>query len=107
MLDALGLFVGLPPLVAEQINEHPLSEAMTPHDVVRQCLARLGKMHFFTSVQLDETLSLEPVDHLRDRGSRQPHEPRETRADHIRSLVGEGVDGLQVFLDRRRAGDDC
>jgi hypothetical protein len=80
---------------------------VTPDDVIGQRLTCLGKMHFFMPIELDQALSLEAVEHLRDRGGRNAYEGSETRADHVRSLIGKRVDGLEVFLDRRRAGDDC
>jgi len=38
------------------------------------------------------------MDHLRYRRGRYAQELREARADDLAALVGEGVDGLEVFL---------
>jgi hypothetical protein len=42
-------------------------------------LTALGQMHFFTVVQRDEALALEPMHHLGDRRSGEAEELGETR----------------------------
>ena len=58
VLDALRFLVGLPPLVAEKVDEHPLGEAVPADDGVGQPLSALGQMHFFTSIQQNKAISL-------------------------------------------------
>ena len=78
---------------------------MTADDVRRQDPALLGKMHFFTAVEVDEALAPEPTEHLRDGRRGDTQKGRQAGADDTRAFVGERVDGLEIFLDRGRAVD--
>jgi hypothetical protein len=62
-------------------------------------------MHFFTAVEGDEPLPLEPVDHLRDRRRREAEELGEACRDHVAALVRERVNRLQILFDGRRSGN--
>jgi hypothetical protein len=106
VLEALGLVVHLPPLVAEDVDEKALDEAMAADDGVRRGLTGRRQAHFVTVADRDEALPLEAVEHLRDRRRRHAEEFGDARGDDARALVGERVDDLQVLLDRGRA-DDC
>jgi len=66
VLDALRLLVGLPPFVPEEVGEHPLGETVATDDVRREHPTLLGKMHFFTAIELDQPIALDSVEHLRD-----------------------------------------
>jgi len=68
-------------------------------------LARLGQMHFFTVIQRDKAIPLESVDHLGDRRCGESEELRETRRNDMSALVTEGVNGLEILLDRGRSGN--
>jgi len=78
---------------------------MTADDVRRQDPALLGKMHFFTAVEVDEALAPKPTEHLRDGRRGDTQKGRQAGADDTRAFVGERVNGLEIFLDRRRAID--
>ena len=103
VLDPLGLLVRLPPLVAEEVDEHPLGEPMPADDVSREVAAATGKMHFFMTVERDEPFALEAVEHFRNGRRGHSHEARQAGADDGATLIGERVDGLEILLDRRRA----
>jgi hypothetical protein len=105
VLEALRFFVGLPPREPEDLDEEAFGEAMPANDRVRVALAGLGQMHFFTVVQLDKPLALESMDHLRDRGSGEAEELRETRRNDVAVLIGERVNRLEVLLDGGRIGN--
>ena len=105
VLDPLGLFVRLPPLVSKEIDEHPLGKAVAPHDVRGERAPRLGKMHFFTTIERHEPFALETVEHFRDSRRGNSHEARQAGTDDTAALVGERVDRLEVLLDHWRAGD--
>jgi hypothetical protein len=45
------------------------------------------------------------MDHLLDRRSGEAEELGETRRNDVAVLVGERVNRLEIFLDRRRSGD--
>jgi hypothetical protein len=62
-------------------------------------------MHFFTVVQCDQALALEPVDHLRYGRGGEAQELRQACRDDVAVLVGERVDGLEVLLDGWRCGN--
>ena len=105
MLEALGLFVGLPPFEPEHLDEEALRKTMATHDRVGVTLARLGQMHFFTVIQRDEPVALESMDHLRNGWCRESEELREARRNDVPVLVRERVDRLEILLDGRRSGN--
>jgi hypothetical protein len=105
MFQALGLFVGLPPLEPEDLDQEPLGEAMAADDRVRVALAGLGQMHFFTLVQRDQPVPLEAMDHLRDRGRREAEELGKTRRNDVSVLIAERVNRLEILLDGGRSGN--
>src|SRR5207247_3673432 len=98
VLEALGLFVGLPPLEAEHFDEEPLGEAMSPNDRVRVTLPGRGQMHFFTVVQRDEALPLQAMDHLRNRRRGEAQELGEASRTDVAALLAERVERLAVRL---------
>ena len=100
VLEALGLLVRLPPLVAEQVDEHPLREAVAADDRARRGHPALGEADLLAVVELQQPVALEAMDHLGHRGGRDAKELRQARADDLAALVGEGVDGLEVLLGR-------
>jgi len=62
-------------------------------------------MHFFTAVERDQAITLEPMDHLRDRWRGEAEELREARRDDVAALISERVDGLEIFLGGGRSGN--
>ena len=64
MLDALGLLVRLPPLVAEEIDEHPFRESVPADDRARGLEPPLGETDLSPLVEPQQPVSLETVDHL-------------------------------------------
>ena len=106
VLQSLRLFVGLPPREPEHLDEKPLREPMAANDRVGVALPRLGQMHFFTVVQRDQAVPLEPMDHLRDGQSGEAEEVRQARRDDVAVLVAQGVDRLEILLDGGRL-DNC
>jgi hypothetical protein len=62
-------------------------------------------MHFFTVVKRDQALPLEPMNHLRDGGSREAEELRETRRNDVSVLIAERVNSLEILLDGGRSGN--
>jgi len=105
VLESLRFFMRLPPLEAEHLDEEALGQAMPADDRVGVALACLGQMHFFTTIQRDQTIALESMDHFRNGGSRESEELREARRNDVPVLVGKGVDRLQILLDGRRSGN--
>jgi hypothetical protein len=91
--------VGLPPREPEHLDEEPFGQAMAAHDRVRVALPALGQMHFFTIVEGDQALSLEPMDHLGHRRRREAEELRESSRNDVPVLVGERVNSLEILLD--------
>jgi hypothetical protein len=78
---------------------------MAPDDGVGVMLTALGQMHFFTVVQRDEAVALEPVDHLRNGRGRKAQELRETRRNDVPVLVAQRVNRLEILLDRGCCSD--
>jgi hypothetical protein len=62
-------------------------------------------MHFFTVIEGDQTLALEPVDHLGYGRCGEAQELGEPRRDDMSVLICQRVDRLEVLLDGRRSGD--
>ena len=105
VLEALRLFVGLPPLEPEHLDEEPFGEPMAADYRVGVALPALGQMHFFTVIQGDQPLALEPVDHLRHRRGGEAEKLGESRRDDMPVLVRERVNGLEILLDGGRCGN--
>src|SRR6185437_8471987 len=105
MLEAFGLFVGLPPFESKNLDEESLSQAMSTHDRVGLMLAVLGQMHFFTVVQSDQAIAFEAVDHLGHGRRRESEKLCETRRHDVAALIPERVDRLEVLLNGGRCGD--
>ena len=105
MLEALGLFVGLPPLEAEHFDEEPFGEAMSANDRVRVTLPGRGQMHFFTLIQRDQPLPLQAVDHLRNSRGGEAQELGEASRNDVAALIAERVNRLEVLLDGGRSGN--
>jgi hypothetical protein len=97
--------VGLPPLEPEDLDEETFGEAMAADDRVGVVLTGLGQMHFFTVIQRDQPLALEPVDHLRDGRRREAKELRQARRNDVPVLVAKCVNRLEILLDGGRVAD--
>jgi hypothetical protein len=105
VLEALCLFVGLPPRKSEDLDEEPFGETVAADDRVRVVLSALGQMHFFTAVEGDEALPFESMDHLGHRRRGEAEELRESSRNHVPAFIGERVDGLEILLDGGRSGN--
>src|SRR2546430_5561986 len=99
VLESLGLFVGLPPLESEDLDEETFGEAMAADDRVGVALPALGQMHFFTFVEGDKAIALKSVHHLRHRRGREAKDLPEAPRANVSVLVPERVDGPEVLLD--------
>ena len=100
LLDALGFLVRLPPLAAEEVDEHPFRESVPADDRARRIEPPLRETDISPLVETQQPVALETVDHLGYRGGGYAKELCEARADDLAALVGEGIHGLQVFLSR-------
>jgi hypothetical protein len=70
-----------------------------PNDALRPA-PTFGREHDAAAAALDIVLGLQPAHHLRHRLGAVAEPFHEPRLDHDRALLLEGVDGLEILLER-------
>ena len=100
MLPAARLVVRLVPGQPDDVDEEPLGEAVLAHDALGAAVAPVGELEAPAGTA-DVALVGEPANHLRDRLRRVAEPLDEARLDYRDVFFLEGVDRLEVLLERR------
>ena len=106
--ELVGVHVGLGCRVAHEVGEEALDDPVLAHDLLRPLGPRGGEDRLLLLATLDETLGLEPLEHLTRRRARDAEHLRHACCDRGRTRrgpvladrEGEEVDGLEIVVDR-------
>ena len=107
--ELVGVDMRLGSRVAHEVGEQPLDQAVLADDPLGALDPGLGQDRLLLLAALDETLGLEPLQHLAGRRARDAEHVGDARGDRRRAagvgLVladrkGEEVDRLEVFVHR-------
>ena len=102
MLERLGLLVDAVPRHAEVLGEVGLQQPVVAQHLERDPASGFGEHHAAVGDVLDQPPLVEPLEHRRDRGRRDPEPLREVVGPHRRAVGAalQRVDRLRVVLDR-------
>ena len=106
MLPLAGLVVGLGPREPEHVGQEPLGDAMPAHHALGEHDAVVGQPDLGRVVN-DQSLALEPADHLGHRGSRDVQAIGDPGLDHVDIVFLELEDAFAVFLECRVVLSSC